>query len=147
MKQSQLSNGLPILMHKRLGESVTLLFVVHAASAHEHHAGCAHALEHMLFENTQTRVAMTRAIDRVGGEVNASTSKTHTEFYIRVAKKHFALACKVLSKLVCQPTLDAISLTKEKEIILQEIALYDENPRHVAFETFETEVFRKLAQT
>ena len=75
----------------------------HALTDHEVAvgAGIAHLLEHMTFKGTETRTAreLAEVVDRVGGQINAYTSKEDTSFYIRVLDEHFGLAMEVLADM------------------------------------------------
>lgn len=92
--------------------------------------GVSHMVEHMLFKGTRRRAASTIAglIENVGGELNAFTSREYSCFYSRVSWDKFDLAVDVLADLVQNPTFPAKELEKERRVILEEIAMYEDQP-------------------
>ena len=111
---------------------------VNVGSRHEtdKQAGSAHYLEHLLFKGTHTRSALdiSSAIDAVGGEMNAFTSKEHTCFYARVLDRDLPLAMDVISDVVTNPTLRAADIDSERTVVLEEIGMRDDDPGDVAHE-------------
>ncbi len=101
-------------------------------------AGAAHYLEHLLFKGTQRRSAMdiSSAIDAVGGEMNAFTSKEYTCFYARVLDEDLPLAVDVVSDLVSSSLLRAADVDSERDVILEEIAMRDDDPGDLVHEEF-----------
>lgn len=101
-------------------------------------AGLSHFMEHMLFKGTERRTAerISQDMDGVGAQINAFTEKEHTCFYARVVEQHFDLAWDVLSDMLLHSLLDAEELEREKGVILEEIAMYEDNPEDVAYEVF-----------
>lgn len=99
-------------------------------------AGSAHYLEHLLFKGTRTRSALdiSSAIDAVGGEMNAFTSKEHTCFYARVLDRDLPLATDVISDVVTNATLRAADIDAERTVVLEEIGMRDDDPGDVAHE-------------
>ena len=104
----------------------------------ESQAGLSHFIEHMLFKGTARRTAerISQEMDSVGAQIDAFTEKEHTCFYARVVEQHFDLAWDVLSDMLLHSLLDGEELDREKGVILEEIAMYEDNPEDVAFETF-----------
>ena len=96
-------------------------------------AGIAHLLEHMTFKGTETRTAreLAEVVDRVGGQINAYTSKEDTSFYIRVLDEHFGLAMEVLADMLLRSRFDPADLEREKRVILEEIKMYEDDPEDV----------------
>ena len=104
-----LPNGLRVLaQHVPATYSVVLGVFVHVGSRDEEPrlAGISHFVEHMVFKGTQRRTAfdLALALERVGGSLEAHTTKEYTCFYTRVLREHFDLALDVLSDLVLNPT-------------------------------------------
>jgi len=99
-------------------------------------AGSAHYLEHLLFKGTARRSALdiSSAIEAVGGEMNAFTSKEHTCFYARVLDRDLALASDVISDVVTSATLRAADIDAERTVVLEEISMRDDDPADVAYE-------------
>ncbi|RZS86946.1 putative Zn-dependent peptidase [Motilibacter rhizosphaerae] len=106
-------------------------------------AGASHYLEHLLFKGTRSRSALdiSVAIDAVGGEINAFTSKEYTCFYARVLDTDLALAIDVVSDLVTSSVVSSADVEAERSVILEEIAMHDDDPADAAHEVFTAAVF------
>ncbi|MGV8965385.1 MAG: M16 family metallopeptidase, partial [Cellulomonas sp.] len=106
------------------------------------HHGSTHFLEHLLFKGTRTRSAMdiAEAFDAVGGEANASTGKEHTCYYARILDSDLPMAVDVIMDMVSSPRLDADELETERGVILEELAMNDDDPSDVVHELFATAV-------
>src|SRR6201991_961566 len=89
--------------------------------ADEH--GIAHLLEHMAFKGTKRRNArqIAEEIEAVGGDLNAATSVETTTYYARVLKADVPLALDVLSDILTNPAFDPEELSREHNVIMQEI--------------------------
>jgi predicted Zn-dependent peptidase len=98
--------------------------------------GVSHLVEHMLFKGTRKRSAkaIAEVVENVGGELNAFTSREYSCFYARVAWEKFDLAVDVLSDLMLHPTFPAKELEKERRVILEEIAMYEDQPDDLVHE-------------
>ncbi len=96
-------------------------------------SGASHFLEHLLFKGTPTRSALdiSVALDRVGGEFNAFTAKEYTCFHARVLDEDLALAVDVLGDMVTSSSLAPADVEAEREVILDEIAMHDDDPDDV----------------
>lgn len=107
------------------------------------HFGSTHFLEHLLFKGTARRTAMdiAEAFDAVGGEANAATGKEHTCYYARVLDADVPMAVDVIADMVTSARLDADELETERGVILEELAMNDDDPSDVAHEQFATAVF------
>ena len=106
-------------------------------------AGAAHYLEHLLFKGTPTRSALdiSASIDAVGGEMNAFTSKEYTCFYARVLDADLPLAVDVIGDLVTSAMLRAADVESERDVILEEIAMRDDDPGDLVHEEFADAMF------
>jgi predicted Zn-dependent peptidase len=106
-------------------------------------AGAAHYLEHLLFKGTPTRSALdiSASIDGVGGEMNAFTSKEYTCFYARVLDADLPLAVDVISDLVTSALLRPNDVDSERDVILEEIAMRDDDPGDLVHEEFADAMF------
>ena len=102
------------------------------------HFGSTHFLEHLLFKGTERRDAMdiASAFDAVGGEANAATGKEHTTYYARVLDADLPMAIDVVTDMVTSAVLDDDDFTSEREVILEELAMNDDDPGDVAHESF-----------
>jgi predicted Zn-dependent peptidase len=88
-------------------------------------AGASHFLEHLLFKGTSTRTArqIAEAIDAVGGEMNAFTSREHTAYYTRLPAAHAALGLDILGDVVSDPVFRPHEVDAERQVILEEILM------------------------
>jgi predicted Zn-dependent peptidase len=100
--------------------------------------GCSHFLEHLLFKGTPERSAMdiSVALDAVGGEFNAFTTKEYTVFHARVLDEDLATAVDVLGDMVTASTLADADVEAERDVILDEIAMHDDDPDDVVHNLF-----------
>jgi predicted Zn-dependent peptidase len=106
-------------------------------------AGCSHYLEHLLFKGTRRRSALeiSAAIDRVGGEMNAFTAKEYTCFYARVLDSDLPVAVDVVSDVVNSALLLDADVESERGVILEEIAMSDDDPADLVHDAFAQAVF------
>lgn len=102
------------------------------------HAGSTHFLEHLLFKGTARRSAQDIAVefDRVGGESNAMTGKEFTCYYARVIDQDLPLAIDVICDMVTSARLDESDFEMERGVILEELAMSEDDPGDVAHERF-----------
>jgi len=107
------------------------------------HHGSTHFLEHLLFKGTARRDAMeiASAFDRVGGEANAATAKEHTCYHARILDSDLPMAVDVLLDMVTSALLDAEAFEIERGVILEELAMTEDDPHEVAHEAFSAAVF------
>ena len=137
--QIKLPNGLT-LIGERLPHfrSVSVGVWIAAGSQYEtrEENGLSHFLEHMLFKGTEKRSArdIAEAMDAVGGNLNAFTAKECTCFYAKVIDEHLELALDVLSDMVLRSAFDEAELEKEKGVVLEEIAMSEDEPEDVCGE-------------
>ncbi len=94
------------------------------------HAGASHVLEHLLFKGTPERSpsAIAEAVDEVGGDFNAFTTKEYTSFYIRLLAEHLPLGLDILSDIMWRPALRPTDLDAERQVILDEILMHADEP-------------------
>src|SRR3984957_10320304 len=107
------------------------------------HAGATHYLEHLLFKGTSRRSALeiSAAMDAVGGELNAFTAKEYTCYYARVLDEDLPLAIDVLSDMVTSSLIEAKEVDSERGVILEEIAMNEDDPSDLVHEAFSELVF------
>ncbi|MEY5144828.1 MAG: hypothetical protein RL745_195 [Actinomycetota bacterium] len=139
VRRTVLPSGLRIITESVPSmRSVTFGVWVGVGSRHETgaQAGSAHYLEHLLFKGTATRSALdiSSAIDAVGGEMNAFTSKEHTCFYARVLDTDLPLATDIISDIITSATLRSADVDAERSVVLEEIGMRDDDPGDVAHE-------------
>ena len=106
-------------------------------------AGASHYLEHLLFKGTKQRSALeiSSAIDRLGGEINAFTAKEFTCFYARVLDIDLPIAMDVVVDLVLSSTITGPDFESERGVILEEIAMHDDDPGDMVHDTFASTMF------
>ena len=106
-------------------------------------AGASHYLEHLLFKGTRRRDALdiSAAIDAVGGEMNAFTSKEYTCFYARVLDTDLPLAVDVVGDLVTSSVIRAADVDAERGVILEEIAMHEDDPTDMVHDQFAQVLF------
>lgn len=94
--------------------------------------GAAHFIEHMLFKGTRRRSArdLAQAVEGLGGYLNAFTSEEHTCFYAKTPHPHFGAVMDTLSDMFLNSVFDARELTKERDVIREELAMYTDQPHH-----------------
>ena len=118
---------------------------IHCGSRHEQGSehGLAHLIEHMAFKGTKTRSArqIVEEIENVGGDLNAETTAESTAYFARVLGSDLPLAFNILSDIVANPLFDENELAREKDVILQEIASYEDNPEELVFDLFMQQAF------
>ena len=107
------------------------------------HVGATHYLEHLLFKGTRKRTALeiSAAMDEVGGELNAFTGKEYTCYYARVLDADLPLAIDVLSDMVTSSLIEPRDVDAERGVILEEIAMNDDEPSDSVHEAFVAKLF------
>jgi predicted Zn-dependent peptidase len=118
--------------------SVSLGFFVRAGSASEppERQGLSHFLEHLLFKRTRRRttVEIATEIDRLGGDVDAFTTKEYTGFYCRTLDSRFERALDLVADVVLSSAFRASDVEIERGVILEEIGEANDNPEDLAHE-------------
>jgi len=107
------------------------------------HAGATHYLEHLLFKGTRRRTALelSAEMDAVGGEMNAFTAKEYTCYYARVLDRDLPLAVDVLSDMVTSSLITPKDVDAERNVVLEEIAMNDDDPTDTVHEAFTAKLF------
>lgn len=141
--KTTLSNGLRVITAPMSSmESATVQIAVDAGTRDEKKEanGLAHFLEHMVFKGTEkypTAYAISTAVDGIGAEFNANTGKERTAYYIKAWERHLSLAFDILSGFVKYPLLNPEEIEREKGVIIEEIAMYEDMPRVKVPQVFE----------
>ena len=106
-------------------------------------AGAAHFLEHLLFKATPTRTAVqiAQAVDAVGGELNAFTAKEHTCYYAHVLDADLDLAVDLVSDVVLNGVCAPEDVELERDVVLEEIAMRDDDPEDAIGDVFLSTLF------
>ncbi|MBX9390566.1 M16 family metallopeptidase [Streptomonospora nanhaiensis] len=111
------------------------------------HAGAAHFLEHLLFKGTRRRDAMeiSALLDSVGADHNAYTTKEHTCYYAKVLDRDLPLAIDVVGDMVANSVLDPGEVETERGVILEEIAMNEDEPGDLIDDVFAAHVYGDTA--
>jgi predicted Zn-dependent peptidase len=138
---STLKNGLRVATETLPGmESVTVAVTVDVGARFEgrNEGGLSHLLEHMAFKGTKRRNArqIAEEMDTVGGNMNAYTSLENTVYYTRVMPNDLPLAVDMLADILQHSVFDKEELAREREVILQEIAMHYDTPDDLVFDYF-----------
>ena len=138
---STLSSGLRVATETLPGmESVTVAVTVDVGARFEREedGGISHMLEHMAFKGTKRRSArdIAEEMDMVGGNMNAYTSLENTVYYTRVLKDDVPLAVDMLADIMQHSVFDEVELARERDVILQEIAMHYDTPDDLVFDYF-----------
>ena len=106
-------------------------------------AGASHFLEHLLFKGTPTRsaAAIAEALDEVGGDCNAFTTKEYTTFYVRLLSEHLPLGLDILSEIMWDPALRPSDVDAERTVILDEILMHADEPADLVAEQWQSSLF------
>ena len=141
---SELDSGQRVITERLTHvRSVALGYWIGAGSRDERNgkAGVSHFIEHLLFKGTNSYSAQEIAeiFDRLGGELNAATSREHTVVYARVPDERLETAVDVMSDMVFCPLF--AELDAEREVVLEEIAMYEDTPQDYVHDLIATAVF------
>ncbi len=123
--------------------SVSIGFWIGAGSRDERddRAGVSHFIEHLLFKGSASYDAqqIAEVFDAMGAELNAATSREHTVVYSRVPDRHVEKAIAVMTDMVFAPRF--AELDQEREVVLEEIAMYEDTPQELVHDLFSEAVF------
>jgi len=114
-----------------------------SAGESDDEAGLSHLIEHMLFRGTPRyeSLQIDQIFDAMGAELNAGTGKESTSVYTRVLDRHLDRAFDVIADMVWRPKFDQEDLDAEREIVLEEIAMYEDDPQDKVFDVLGSAVF------
>ncbi len=110
----------------------------------EHEHGMAHFIEHTIFKGTKKRKAyhILSRLDDVGGEINAYTTKEETTIHTSFLKNDYERAMELISDITFNSTFPGKEITREKEVIIEEINSYKDDPAELIFDEFEELIFK-----
>jgi predicted Zn-dependent peptidase len=136
-----LPGGLRIITEAMTGvrsAAVGIWTPVGSRDENQKQAGASHFLEHLLFKGTPTRSALeiSSSLEAVGGEFNAFTEKEHTCYYATVLDRDLALAVDVIADVVLNATISAQDVEVERSVVLEEIAMRDDDPSDLVHDVF-----------
>ena len=146
-KKLVLPNGMRAIVTNQPGtEAVTVMVFARVGSRRENNriTGIAHFVEHLVFKgskNYPTTSHISKALDSVGAEFNAFTSKDYTGFYVKVDKQHIDLAMSVLGDMIFYPLYDEQEFQREKGVIIEEMNMYEDTPMYMTEEYFEEQLY------
>jgi len=145
---SELDSGERVISEKVPSvRSVAIGFWIGAGSRDERddRAGVSHFIEHLLFKGSRSYDAQQIAeiFDAMGAELNAATSREHTVVYSRVPDRHTEEALEVMTDMVFAPAF--AELDQEREVVLEEIAMYEDTPQELVHDLFSEAVFGRHA--
>ena len=140
-----LGNGLRVVLVPCEAESVAVGLFIASGSRHEtaETAGISHFIEHMLFKGTPTRkpVDITRAIEGRGGNFNACTGEESTCYFAHLPCEYLGEAVDILSDMYLRATIPADEFVREKQVVIEEIKMYADEPDSVAMENLQRNLF------
>lgn len=150
VKISKIGNGMTIAFDKMDEvDSVIVQVAVPVGSQNElrEEGGISHFLEHMAFKGTEKRTykQLAEEVDNVGGVTNAFTSKEYTQYYIKTLKKDVEMVFDILSDMLFCSSYPQEEIEKERGVILQEKAMYEDDPSSVNEDLFYLKAFGDTA--
>ena len=145
-RTSTLDSGVRVVTERMDNvRSVALGFWIGTGSAMEsdEQAGLSHLLEHMLFRGTESyrSAEIDQIFDAMGAEINAGTDRESTSLFTRVLDGHLPHALSVMGEMIWKPRFE--DLAAEREVVLEEIAMYEDDPQDRVFDALGEAVFGK----
>lgn len=139
--RERLDNGIRIVAEEiKHVNSVSIGIWVRSGSRYENtqNNGVSHFIEHMLFKGTKNRTAkeIAGSIDKIGGQLNAFTTKECTCFYAKVLDSHFDIALDVLSDMLMNSAFSEVEIEKEKKVVMEEISMYEDSPEDLVHDIY-----------
>ncbi len=136
-----LENGVTVLTEAHpTSRAVSCGVWIERGTRHEqaNEAGLAHFIEHLVFKRTKKRSAykISRDMEAVGGDLNAFTSRENTAFVTHSLSEHVGLSLDILSDLVCRPTFASADIKKEKQVVIQEIHMAEDQLEDTIFDKY-----------
>ncbi|NSL51134.1 M16 family metallopeptidase [Calidifontibacillus erzurumensis] len=146
IKKYTCQNGARVVLEKiPTVRSVAIGIWIGAGSRYEtkENNGISHFLEHMFFKGTTTRTAkeIAESFDSIGGQVNAFTSKEYTCYYAKVLDEHASFALEILADMFFNSTFNEEELKKEKNVVLEEIKMYEDTPDDIVHDMLSKATF------
>ncbi len=146
IRRESFENGLCLLTESMPDvRSVSLGVWLKRGSRHEPASlnGISHFIEHLVFKGTERRTAreIALAMDSVGGQMDAFTSKEYTCFYAKVLDEHVSTAVELLSDIVRRPRFDPAELERERQVIVEEIRMVEDTPEELVYDLFSSHFY------
>lgn len=141
VEQYTLDNGLTVLLENiphRTSATAGLWLPVGSRFEKRTESGYSHFVEHMLFKGTKRRhyTEISRAVDRLGGHMNASTSKEITDYYVSLSGRHLPVALDVLADMYYDSLFSKPEFDAEKRVIIEELKMGEDQPDDFLFDLF-----------
>ncbi|HET6557862.1 MAG TPA: pitrilysin family protein [Prolixibacteraceae bacterium] len=140
-----LKNGIRIIHQETMSPVSHFGVLINTGSRDEEadEQGIAHFIEHVIFKGTQSRKAyhILNRIEDVGGELNAYTTKEETAVFSTFLSKYYQRSMELISDILINSTFPARELEREKEVVIEEINSYKDNPSELIFDEFEEILF------
>ena len=148
MEKYRLKNGITLISEKNHSKSVAVEVMFKVGSNYESPdvAGISHFLEHMLFEGTKKRKdsrEIANEIEKYGGEFNAYTTGERTAFFIKIINSRLETALDILSDMVANPVFNSKIIEKEKQVVLKEINMVNDEPKLYQWILFQKSIFSR----
>ena len=142
-----LSNGITVVMESMpYLNSASFGVWVRVGSANEDDSnnGIAHMIEHMMFKGTNNRSAKQIADEmaRIGGNINAFTSKECTSYYATTLSEHLPIAIRIIGDMLNNSLFDEKALKKEKGVIVEEIDMYEDSPEDLVHDMLQQRIWK-----
>lgn len=142
----KLNNELEAILSQMKGTSIVSFgYLIKTGSIFENefHLGISHFLEHLIFKGTASKnyLDISKAFEKLGASFNAYTDKRVTFFYASVLEENLFPALELLTEIVFHSVLPEEEIEKERNVILEEIAMYDDSPEDAVFEKFLAQTF------
>jgi len=139
--KDRLGNGITVLTENMPQvRSASIGIWLRSGSRHEPAPvnGISHFIEHLVFKGTSTRTArdIALAVDSIGGQIDAFTTKEYTCFYAKVLDTHLGDAVDLLADIVRHPRFDPLELERERNVILEEIRMVEDTPEELVYDLF-----------
>ena len=140
-----LDNNIRLVHYRIQGIVAHCGIIINAGSRNEKESehGIAHFIEHMLFKGTTKRKAyhILSRLEDVGGELNAYTTKEEIAVHASFMKEHYERAIEIISDITFNSIYPSREIEKEKEVVIEEINSYKDNPAELIFDDFEEQIF------
>jgi predicted Zn-dependent peptidase len=143
----ELDCGLKVVYKRVYGTHTTNMgYIIGAGSVNDPKGkeGMAHFFEHILFRNTKKKnqLQIINEVERIGGDLNAFTAKEVTVVYANFLSKYYSKILKLLTDVVFNNSINESDVYKEKEIIADEISMYEDSPDELIYDQFNEELFK-----
>ena len=140
-KKTEMKNGIRVVSETHPGSRAVSLGIWLLNGSRDESPemqGASHFLEHLVFKGTKKRTAyqIAKSLECLGGDLNAYTTKEYTVFHALVLQEHWEIALDVLCDLVQNMQVASKDFRNEKQVILQEIAMTDDNNEDQVFEKY-----------